>query len=51
MAYAARIAGLILCVVLTGCASSTPVETDDPSYNQAAVEYCQRKPESRLCRK
>lgn len=40
----------LFCVCLVGCASGVPVESDVPSVNPAAVAFCQRQPESVLCR-
>lgn len=45
----ARVAfAALFCACLLGC-SGQPVETDQPSYNKAAVDFCKRKPESVLC--
>lgn len=40
---------LFFALVLAGCATH-PVETDQPSYNRAAADFCQRHAESVLCR-
>lgn len=41
---------LVLSVYLSGC-STTPAETQLPSVNSAASDYCDRYPGSVLCRK
>lgn len=40
---------LIIVLALAGC-TAPPVETDQPSYNRAAAEFCWRHPENVLCR-